>query len=181
MKLLRQLIAAGILVFAIQNAGAAALTVTYTMFDLTDSAPEIDRWQVTYHVTGSLNAFEGFNVLFSPTDFVGLTVESVPSGWFTYTIGPDLIFAADGIFSASTDGTGALPADFVVSFDWTGSGTPGSQSYEIFDDSFNVVAASATLPAAIDPGNPLPEPGSLFLIGAGLAAFGMGRRNYQKR
>ena len=92
----------------------------------------------------------------------------------TYSLDPWPAFYTDGVFSSTIDGAGALPADFIVSFDWTGAGAPGSQSFEIFDENFNVVKEGTTTPAA------LPEPGSLLLISVGLVAFAVIRRRYQR-
>ncbi|MDN5935585.1 MAG: PEP-CTERM sorting domain-containing protein [Nitrosospira sp.] len=178
MKFLRRFIVASALALIVHSAGAAVLTVTYTAADLPDSVPGADRWQFTYHAAGSLNPFEGFDVLFDPSDFAVLSVDATPPGWLTYTLEPDLLFVADGVFSATIDGFGMLPADFVVSFDWLAAGTPGSQLYEVFDDSFNVIAEQTTVPDSV---NPIPEPGSLMLIGSGLAAVAMIRRRYQRK
>jgi hypothetical protein len=175
MKYFLRFIAGSILALVVQTGGAAVLTVTYTASDLMDSMPGADRWQFTYRAAGSLNPFEGFNVLFSPSDFTALSVDSTPPGWLTYALGPDLAFATDGIFSSTIDGTGTLPADFIVSFDWIGAGAPGSQPFEIFDDNFSVVGEGITILAAI------PEPGSLLLMGGGLAAFAMIRRRYPRK
>jgi hypothetical protein len=172
MKSFSRFIAGSILALAMQTGSAAVLTVAYTTSDLADTVPGADRWQFTYRAAGSLNPFEGFNVLFKPSDFAALSVDSTPPGWLTYALGPDLAFATDGVFSSTIDGTGTLPAEFIVSFDWIGTGVPGSQPFEIFDDSFNVAGEGITTPAT------LPEPGSLILMGGGLAAFAMIRRRY---
>jgi hypothetical protein len=175
MKALLRFTTGFLLALAMQAGSAAILTVTYKATDLMDSIPGGDRWQFTYRAAGSLNPFEGFNVLFSPSDFAALSVDSTPPGWLTYALGPDLAFATDGIFSSTIDGTGTLPADFIISFDWIGAGVPDSQRFEIFDENFNVVGEGITTLAA------LPEPGSLVLIGGGLVAFAMIRRRSSRK
>lgn len=173
MKPLIRFIVAATIALSMQSAGASALAVTYSFSDLTDSIPGADRWGVAYRAAGVLEAFGGFNVLFDPSDFAVLSIDSLPPGWSAYTLEPDPVLSADGVFSATIASSGVLPADFLVSFDWIGSSTPGSQPLEIFDPNFNTIATGIT--------SPVPEPSHVLLMITGLGALAATRRRYWNR
>ena len=168
MRILSNFIAASALAFFVQAASALPLSISYSFTDIADPVPGADRWEVDYRAQGALNPFDGFNVLFAPSDFINLSADSAPAGWSTYTLDP--FPPGDGIFSATFDGSGSLPADFLVSFDWLGTGAPGSQSFEVFDANFELIGGGRTTLQGTGP-NPVPEPGTLLLFVGGLAAI----------
>ena len=69
----------------------------------------------------------------------------------------------------------SLAAAFDVSFQYSGTGVPGSQSFTIFDAGFNVIDTGSTQPAA----PAIPEPSPFLLLGSGLV--GLLRRASRKR
>jgi hypothetical protein len=53
-----------------------------------------------------------------------------------------------------------LADPFTVSFEWLASGTPGAQTFEVYDFNFDTVASGQTAP--------VPEPATFILVGSGL-------------
>ena len=130
------------LVAAVLSAPAEAVTVKYTATDLTDVVVGQDRWSINYLVSGSFVGFGGLNVTYPYSNFANLmaTASPDPLVWTVNVTQPDAGVFADGLvsLSPSTDITVAdLP--FSVEFNWLGTGSPGSQAFEIFDDLFAIV------------------------------------------
>jgi len=151
---------------------AQAVSIQYEAGDLPDTVVGQDLWRYVYHLTGSFPAFTGFNVLFDPTRYGSL--EDPPAApnaeWTVLTSQPIPSLPADGQYTAIAQQDNASLADpFAVSFVWLGTGTPGSQPFELLDDSFNVIANGFTAPF----GTPaIPEPGSLLLVAGALGLLG---------
>jgi len=152
---------------------ASAVTITYQATDLVDVVPGQDLWRYSYSVSGSFVAFGGFNIFFSPGLYRSL--ENPPSGvnadWLVSSTEPNAGLPADGLYSATAlVSSPSLANLFTVSFVWLGSGSPGSQFFEVFDDTFSISETGQTQLAA--PGGRVPVPGTAILIGLGLFTLG---------
>ena len=89
--------------------------------------------------------------------------------WSTSSLEPDTTLPADGLYSATALVANASVADlFTLNFVWLGKGTPGSQPFEVFDDSFNNIQRGRTQAPGTQPTS---LPGTLPLLVAGLMAL----------
>ena len=147
---------------------AQAVVITYQATDLADIVVGEDRWQYRYKVSGFVGL--GFNVLFSPALYRNLSdpPPAVNSDWALQIVQPDPnpVVLADGFYGATAQVLNPSLADaFTVIFDWLGSGSPGSQPFEVFDESFFPPIATGQTQAE---GQVVPLPDTLSLIGLGL-------------
>lgn len=133
-------------------------------------------WQYVYHVSNTILAtpIREFTIWFDYSLYENLvftTPDPLASAWDELVIQPELVIEDDGFYDALTEtgnpgiGIGETVSGFSVSFDWLGTGNPGSQFYEIIDpDTF----------ATSDSGWTVPEPVASLLLIAG--CFGILRR-----
>ena len=153
------------LLFVLRSVPASATTIEFTATDLGG-----DRWLYEYFLSGRVfSEGQGFTVFFDYMMSSALQLEAPSPGdanWGPLVIQPDLALKSDGYYDAlalTTDPPLAGP--FQVSFLWLGTGTPGSQRFEIYREQ--------DLPGFIEEGRttPVPEPSTLLLVvtGAGLA------------
>ena len=162
---------AGLMLAASASAGT---TIHFTVTDLPDVNPGEDLWQYNYSVSGvSFAAGQGFDIAFAVGDgfqFGDLVApQSGPTTDFdVMAIQPDPSIPADGLFDAvATLDAPSLAGDFVSTFIWRGTGTPGAQTFTLFDTDFSVFESGTTVP----------EPEALLLLsplvaGLGLCRFG---------
>ncbi len=143
-----------------------AAMIQYEVVDLPDPAvvPGQDHWQYRYHVSEfSFQIGQGFDVFFD----VGLYEDledpppAVNTDWDVQAFQPDLALPDDGFYDAvaQTD-VPSLSDIFIVTFVWTGTGTPGPQRFEIFDTNFSALESGQTVP--------VPEPATWIVMFAGL-------------
>jgi hypothetical protein len=125
------------------------------------------RWQYTYDVY-NLNLPQGINeftIWFGVASFANLAIETLDppaANWDEVVWDPEPFLDDDGGYDALAKNLniaiGQNVSGFAVSFDWLGTGTPGSQFYEIIDPvDFHT----------IDSGCTIPEPATLLLLGLG--------------
>ena len=161
-------IGAGLL---LSSAVWAAPTVTYAAVDVAGS------WHYDYTVNGPIDFFGGVHLVFDYGSYANLASSSSDPSILLNQ--PDQIALLNGdVFAtfdtaALADGSSAL---FSVSFDWLGTGAPGSQAFDIFDASGNFVAAGSTTATGSTPPPPLPEPSDIALAAAALLALSLTRR-----
>ena len=105
-----------------------------------------------------------------PGDYQNLSILGSPSGWTGAPAEPTAI-SLNGYVEWYTSGTGIAVGQslggFSVSFSNLGSGSPGSQYFKVYDDSFNELASGWT--------TPVPEPSETAmatLLAAGLWVVG---------
>jgi hypothetical protein len=139
-------------------------------------------WQFDYTVTNDSEALtiDEFTIYFDRTLFGSLVIVGAPDVWDPLVAQPDLELPSDGFFDALALAFGIAPglslSGFSVAFTFLGSGTPGSQPFDIVDpETFAVLASGVTSLAA----QAVPEPGTLSLLL--LAAFVAGAQRMRGR
>lgn len=144
-----------------------ATALSYETVDVPDMIVGVDRLKYIYHLDGTFATFYGFNLIYDSAHYADLdvVVPLDPSLWFSSITAPDPLVPLDGLLSymALADIADASTT-FEVEFSRTGTGPPGSQPYELFDDSFNIIASSRTTTLATN----VPEPPTLSIMFAGL-------------
>nr|WP_319491024.1 hypothetical protein [uncultured Desulfobacter sp.] len=135
------------------------------------------RYEYLYTVSNDNYDFdiEEFSIFFDFESYENLEITSTPSSWDPILIQPDVDLEEDGMFDALALGMplvlGEVVSGFGVSFDWIGSGIPGTQAYEFIDpDSFMVLDDGSTTLTAV----PLPA-GIYFMISGLMTIAGLGR------
>lgn len=173
-----------LLCFAFFLPVARAGTITYLATDLTDTTPGQDLWQYRYLLSGfSFGLNSGFDIFFPLSDgYLFGDLENDPPepnpDWDVLSVQPDTNLPADGFLDAlALTNSPSLAAPFTITFIWRGTGTPGSQPFEIFDDTFTVIDEGGTVPAG---GTPVPEPTSALLFLSGVALLWGGKRVRQR-
>ncbi len=158
------------------GAQVQAVSIDIKYDALADTSAGQDIWRYSYRVNGNFAAFTGFTVLFDSTLYGSLEdplPAPNPMEWLSSTIQPTF-GAADGLYTAIAQKDDAALADpFTVRFVWLGTGTPGPQSFEVFDDGFNVIDTGSTSPFGAPA---IPEPGSLLLVAGALGLLGWRNR-----
>jgi hypothetical protein len=150
---------------------AQATTIEYVATNLTDVTPGEDLWRYDYRVSGrSFLQFQFFDIYFQPTLFAALASQSsANSDWDAAILQqptPGNLPPFDrGMFDAfALVDNASLTGMFSVSFIYLGSGSPGSQPFEIFDAGSNLLETGMTSV----PGGAIPEPSTLALLAGGL-------------
>lgn len=139
-----------------------------------------DRWEYTYTVKNNSTDIdpldiEEFSIYFAPTLYADLAVTTpapLSSDWDELVIQPETTLPVDdGMYDALAlaggIGWGTEAAGFSVSFDWIGTGDPGSQAFEVVDPSDPSIVLFG--------GVTTPEPCSVFLLATAGILFGRRR------
>lgn len=171
---------------------AYAITIDYVLVSL---GANDYRYEYTVTNDGSLGpgvALELFDIVFDPALYLesSLTIvtSTPPAADWWEDIFPSIpildepalydVFARNGGIA-----DGSRTAGFAVEFEWLDSSArPGAQPFLVYDPStFDVLEESITRLQQPGPG-PIPEPGSLFLLGLGLLplAWATRPRNYRR-
>ncbi len=150
-----------------------------------------DQWRYNYTI-GNETSFEieQFTVYFDYDLYefslvasqVDPNVYEAPGDWDAFVAPTDIILDVeeDGFFDAFSLVDLVVPGDlisgFSVSFTYLGSGMPGSQFFEFFgfDVDGNEVSGDS-FTELMSMAQPVPEPGTLVLMGLGLLVF-LGKR-----
>jgi hypothetical protein len=149
------------------------------------------EWQYTYTLTGTaLGANQAFTVFFDPTltsnlgdtstDFTNPS-SAAATNWASFVLQGDSVLLSTGLYTAlSLTGAGGNTDIFTVTFDYLGTGAPGSQAFSVdqFDADGNHISnveTGQTTPFVSTA--PVPEPGSALLLLLGAAVLlGLGLR-----
>ncbi len=153
-------LAAG-LVLAVASTGAAA-GVTYEVVDIADPVGAPDTVRINYRIDTGTPAWYGYTLYFDPALYAGLEADAGAS-WFATIAQPDPAAPLPGLVNLLALQDIAAGAEFSVLSTWLGTGRPGAQPYELFDDTFNIVGGGVT--------QAVPEPASATLLIAGLAVL----------
>lgn len=139
---------------------------TQIRYDIADLG--LGRWQYTYEVS-NISLFpepiEEFTIWFGVGSYDNLTIATLDppaSNWDEIVWQPEPFLGDDGGYDALATGlsinVGESVTGFSVSFDWLGTGSPGSQFYEIINPTtFETIGSGYTVP----------EPATLLLFGLG--------------
>lgn len=129
------------------------------------------RWQYTYDVynISLTEEVEEFTIWFDYELYDNLIIvtgilEPPLSSWDEIVVQRERVLKDDGYYDAvsvaSNIGIGESVSGFSVSFDWLGTGNPGSQFYEIIDPvTFGTIESGYTIP----------EPATWLLLLTGVA------------
>lgn len=144
--------------------------ITYTSTDIGS-----DRWKYTYGITNdSLSVpIEEFTIWFDYSLYDNLAIETVnppADNWDEIIWQPDTLWSIDGGYDAltlgSSIGIGETVSGFTVSFDWLGTGEPGSQLYEIINPSnWQTIESAYTVSSSVAI---IPVPSALMLAVTGI-------------
>jgi hypothetical protein len=161
--------------------------IRYQATDLTDLIVGEDLWQYQYTISYSTaETFlenQAISIFFDRSLYRDL--EDPPpavADWFAFVLQPSLTLPADGEYDAlALMDDPSLANPFSLSFVWQGGAgkTPGSQPFLLsqFDGGgiyVGGIGSGRTIPMG---GTVIPEPGTLLLVGLGLAGLAMARGN----
>lgn len=143
--------------------------VVYQVVDTIDNPGDPNRMKYIYHLDAATPANYGLTFYFDASSFADIEAVT-PSGsdWFATVSQPDPGASLAGLSSFLA--LSNIPAgmdQFEVNFTWLGTGTPGAQAYEQFDDQFSIIASGRT---ALTSEVPEPSTALLFIAGAVLLA-----------
>lgn len=180
MKSFRTLILALVLL-PLWAAQTVANPIYYEINKLTGTG---SSWEYTYTVDNNHSyVIDEFTVYFNASLYENLLVTGSPSDWDGFAAQPepgqtqlqDLEGFADwAVMSpAFPIASGEMLGGFSVSFDYLGTGTPGSQFFETFGSNFTFLSDGNTepLPPIANLPTPVPAPASIFLLGIGLTGL----------
>lgn len=169
---------------------ASALMIDFTATDLPNVTPGKDLWQYSYFLRNqAFSESMGFTVHFDYVSSANLEgpLPTSSSQWSILTWQPDVDLPDGGAYDAlALVGTPSLSGPFSVSFEWLGTGAPGSQLFELYQydpvyDLVTVLDWGFTQPGTAAP---VPEPGTVFLLSVGLAGIlwlGQRRKIYLRK
>jgi hypothetical protein len=153
-------------------AGVHAQTISYTATDVSGSTWDYN-YTITNNTTSTINEFTIFATL---GQYSNLSVASSASSFNSVVAQPDPGIPADGYFDAQANSAGlsagATLSGFSMQFNYLGSGTPGSQLFNIIDpNTYNTLAAGYTTAGSITTQVPEIDSGSAgsavtFLLGS---------------
>ena len=139
-----------------------------------------NTWQYDFVIENdSLGSdIEEFTIYFDLDFYENLNNPVAPTDWDPIVIQPDPGIPDNGFYDALvlTSGSAISPnaslTGFSVEFDYLGSGTPGSQFFEIVDpNTFNVLEEGFTQPSS-----QVPLPAATWLLVSGMLGLGFAAR-----
>lgn len=131
---------------------ASAAIITYTATDQGGGS-----WRYDYVVANEPvgTPIEEFTVYFTLGDYSNLAVAGSPANWDSLVVQPDAGLPDDGLFDSLALSTAIAPGGslggFAVTFDYLGTGIPGSQAFDIVNPENFAVLSSGTTAAVPGP------------------------------
>jgi len=125
-------------------------------------------WEYQYQITGSYLAGDDLAIYFPVATSSDLSdLGTGGSDWTTFEFQPDPSLPADGEFDmvANIDDPSLAPI-FAVEFQYSDPGSPGTQSFVLFDSNFDTIDSGLTRSPSGIPA--IPEPNTFFLLGSGM-------------
>jgi len=158
---------------------ANSATISYDATDLTDTVMGEDLWRYSYTVSDHVFDIDnGFSIFFDYTNYSNLQDPAplVNADWDILVLQPDSSLPDDGIYDAlALLNAPSLLDAFTLDFVWLGVGTPGSQLFEVYDDSFNIISSGNTIANVSN----VPEPATIFLFSFGLLAVWGNKKKFK--
>ncbi|MGR9117360.1 MAG: hypothetical protein ACU85E_16515 [Gammaproteobacteria bacterium] len=146
-----------------------ASTINYDVTSLGGNS-----WEYSYTVNNDMLSvdIEEFSIFFDVGLYENLSIGSTPADWDPLVIQPDPSLSEDGFYDVLALVSGIAPGasldGFSVVFDYLGTGTPGSQSFDIVDPAaFEVLDSGNTTRI----GQSVPEPVTLWLLLVGIIGW----------
>ena len=153
---------------------ARASVITFVATDLADVTVGEDLWRYDYSVSGrNFLQSEFFDIYFDPTRYRALSAgPAANADWDSIALqqpNPAVLPPFDvGIFDSFALVGGPSLADiFSATYVFIGPGAPGSQKFNIYDASSNLIETGFT----VRPVSGIPEPSTISLSLIGLMAF----------
>jgi hypothetical protein len=168
--MLKRISALFTLLFLVGIGSSYGTTIDYSTSDLGGGV-----WQYQYSVLNdTLTApLQELTIYFDYGLYSNVAIPTPKVGWDEITADPALVLGSPqpGFYDALSLGggipVGGSESGFTVTFDWLGSGVPGSQYFEIPDTSdYSVLLDSGQTTAAA-----VPEPSVLLLLVSGCPAL----------
>lgn len=162
-----------LLLFLVAGSSLRADTIYYQTTDLGSG-----NWQYTYTLSGfNLTANELIAIYFDINSDSNLDPSPVPpnSDWSLQVFQPDPGIPTDGeMDSIAQVDSPSLADPFTESFTYSGSGTPGPQSFSVYDTNFNDIFDGQTQVVT-------PEPSTMLLVGSAIGLALLSRRRIRKK
>src|SRR5262245_16793248 len=175
-------LAASLALLALTSTAAHATIINYETTNLGGAT-----WRYDYTVTNdSLSSgISELTIFFALGSYSSLSVAASPADWDSLVAQPAPLIPDDGFFDSLSLGgplaLGSSVGGFAVEFEWLGAGTPGAQSFAIVDpDTFASLETGFTSLRRTEPPTSVPEPTSLWLLGAGVATLLSSRRRARR-
>lgn len=142
------------------------------------------HWRFDYSIHNDTlgKELDEFTIFFDENLFANLSNATGPSGWDLLLIQPDTAIPSagfiDGLMTGGGIAIGEILGSFSLTFDYLGSGSPGSQQFSIVDPtSFNELDRGMTRLSSPPGVLPLPDTLPLMLTGLGALAYWRQRRD----